>query len=409
MNNMEITQLEQMIRWLDEERKRDKAQIAALNERAEQQMQLIQAQSTEIESMRQEIVTLRTDIRRTDDYPGMIETTHRDLNGMVEALKTLTRRERQEAETTRRAEIEMLNDMISEVDKKIRPLFRYEEQLAARAAGEQRLQGQVQTTSNTLSDLSKRTEDRLQSIVYLEEQRRADTRRIAEVEGELPGLRKRGDELVARLIRLEDNIRKLPARVDEAIQVAKSYEPRIEELRVADFQREQRVKKYLDQAQQVDGEVQRLVEQTQRYALLYNQNKQALESLTAFEVRLEKRQNEIAEMQRLTEDRLLRQWEEWQGIFARDWQKRAVAEEDRWRRQDLDNQKTVARFTGIDEQIVLHYQELVSLWEDALVNVERWSRALQDLVKPSQAQPAEHLKSLRRYAEEKRKELILPG
>ena len=32
---MELTQLEQMIRWLDEERKRDKAQIAALQERAE--------------------------------------------------------------------------------------------------------------------------------------------------------------------------------------------------------------------------------------------------------------------------------------------------------------------------------------------------------------------------------------
>ncbi len=58
----------------------------------------------------------------------------------------------------------------------------------------------------------------------------------------------------------------------------------------------------------MEGEVQRLVEQTQKYALLYNQNKQALDSLVAFEERLEKRQNEIAEMQRLTEERLLRQW-----------------------------------------------------------------------------------------------------
>lgn len=403
---MEITQLEQMIRWLDEERKRDKAQIAALNERVEQQLQLIQSQSTDIESMRQEIVTLRTDIRRTDDYPGIIETTQRDLSSTIEVLKTQTRRERVEADQTRRAEIEMLNDMIAELDKKIRPLFRYEEQLVARAAGEQRLQGQVQTVTNAVSDLSKRTEDRLQSIVYLEEQRRADTRRIAEVEGELPGLRKRGDELVARLIRLEDSIRKLPARVDEAIEVAKSYEPRIEELRVADFQREQRVKKYLEQAEHVEGEVQRLVEQTQRYALLYNQNKQALESLAAFEGRLEKRQNEIAEMQRLTEDRLMRQWEEWQATFARDWQKRGVAEEDRWRRQDLSNQNAMGHITQIDEQIALHYQELVALWEESLANVDRWSRAIQDTVKPSQAQPSERLKNLRRYAEEKRKELI---
>ncbi len=403
---MEITQLEQMIRWLDEERKRDKTQIAALQERLEQQIQTLQSQSAEIEELRKELVTLRTDIRRTDDYPSMIETTQRDLTSNIEAFKTRVRRERLEAEQNRRGEIEILNDMIAELDKKLRPVLRFDEQLEARAAGEQRLQGQVQTVTNALSDFTKRTEDRLQSIVYLEEQRRADTRRITELETEIPPLRKRGDELSARLMRLEDGIRKLPTRVDEAIEIAKSYEPRIEELRVADFQREQRVKKYLEQAAQVETEVQRLVEQTQKYALLHNQNKQALESLTVFEERLEKRQNEIAEMQRLTEERLLRQWEEWQAAFARDWQKRAVAEEDRWRRQDLANQQATERFADLDEQVILHYQEIVALWEELLANVERWNRTLQDAVRPNQAMPSDHLKDLRRYAEEKYKQLL---
>jgi len=403
---METTQLEQMIRWLDEERKRDRAQITALQERLEQQQQLIQAQAAEIGGLREDVVTLRTDIRRTDDYPAMIETTQRDLSGSIESFKAQTQRQRLETDQTRRAEIEMLNDMIADLDKRIRPFMRYEEQLAARAAGEQRLQGQIQTTTATLADFSKRTEDRLQAIVYIEEQRRADTRRIAEVEAEMPGIRKRHDELAARLVRLEDNIRKLPARVDEAIEIAKSYEPRIEELRIADFQREQRVKKYLEQAEQVEGEVQRLVEQTQKYALLYNQNKQALDGLTAFEGRLEKRQNEIAEMQRITEERLLRQWEEWQASFARDWQKRAVAEEDRWRRQDIANSKTVEQFTEVDEQVALHYQEIVALWEEFAATIERWSRAVQDVMTANQAAPNDHLKSLRRYAEEKHKQLV---
>jgi uncharacterized phage infection (PIP) family protein YhgE len=403
---MEITQIEQMIRWLDEERKRDKAQIAALQERIEQQVQTLQTQSKELEQLRQSLVTLQTDIRRTDDYPSMIETTQRDLSATIEALNVQVRRERLEADQTRRSEIEMVNDMIADLDKRLRPMARYEEQLEARAAGEQRLQGQIQTTANTLADLGKRTEDRLQSIVYIEEQRRADTRRISEMEGELPGLRKRIDESAARFVRLEDSIRKLPSRVDEAIEIAKSYDPRIEALRVADFQREQRVKKYLEQAEQVEGEVQHLVEQTQKYALLYNQNKQALDGLGAFEERLEKRQNEISEMQRLTEERLLRQWEEWQTTFARDWQKRMVTEEDRWRRQDLANQRTQEQMTELEEQLALHYQELVALWEELLATVDRWNRTVQDAVKPSQAMPADHLKDLRRYAEEKHKQLL---
>ena len=395
-----------MIRWLDEERKRDKALMLALLERVEQQMHTIEAQAVEIERIHQDAVGLRTDLRHTDDYPAMIEKVHRDLSGTLEEFKALVRRERLESEQMRRSEIEVVNEQLTELDKKVRAVLRYEEPLKAREAGEQRLQGQIQVVSNTVADLTKRTEDRLQSIVYLEEQRRADTRRVAAVEGEIPGLRKSLDELTAKQIRLEDSIRKLPARVEEGIQIAKSYEPRIEELRVADFQREQRVKQYIEQAARVDTELGRLVEQTQKYALLYNQNKQALDGLDAFQVRLEKRQNEIAEMQRLTEERLRRQWEEWQATFARDWQKRLVSEEDRWRRQDLSNQKSAEHFADLDEQAEMYYREIVALWEEMRAALDRWGKAIQETLAPNQEMPVQRLKALRRYAEEKHKELL---
>jgi len=403
---MELSQLEQMIRWLDEERKRDKALILTLQERVEQQMHTIEAQAVEIERMHQNTVELRTDLRHTDDYPAMIEKVHRDLSGTLEEFKALVRRERLESEQMRRSEIKVVNEQLTDLDKKVRAVLRYEEPLKAREAGEQRLQGQIQVISNTVADLTKRTEDRLQSIVYLEEQRRADTRRVAAVEGEIPGLRKSLDELTAKQVRLEDSIRKLPARVEEGVQIAKSYETRIEEMRIADFQREQRVKQYIEQAARVDVELGRLVEQTQKYALLYNQNKQALDGLDAFQVRLEKRQNEIAEMQRLTEERLRRQWEEWQATFARDWQKRLVADEDRWRRQDLANQKSTEHFANLDEQAEMYYREIVALWEELRAALDRWGKAVQETLAANQELPVQQLKALRRFAEEKHKELL---
>jgi hypothetical protein len=403
---MELSQLEQMIRWLDEERKRDKTQIAALQERVEQQLQVIESQSVEIERLQRDVTELRADLRRTEDFPGMLEKVNRDLNSTIEELKASRRREHAEREQMRRVEMEVVNEQLAELEQKVRGLLRLEEPLKAREAGEQRLQGQIQAIANDLADLTKRTEDRLQSIVYLEEQRRADTRRVASVEGEIPGLRKGIDEQAAKLMRLEDSMRKISAHVDEAVQVAKSYDPRIEELRVADFQREQRVKQYLEQAERVDNEVSRLVEQTQKYALLYNQNKQALDSLDAFQARMEKRQNEIAEMQRLTEERLKRQWEEWQSTFARDWQKRLVAEEDRWRRQDLSNQKLTEHLAGIDEQVELYYREIVALWEEMRAAVDRWGKAVKETIPTNQEVANQRLKELRHFAEEKHKELL---
>ncbi len=403
---MEPSQVEQMLRWLDEERKRDKLLISALQERLEQQLQTIEGQSVDLERMHHDLVELRTQVRRNEELPAMIEKAYRDLNHTLEEFKLATRRERQESEQMRRAEMEAINEQLTELDQKMRPLLRLDEPLKAREAGEQRLQGQLQTVANSIADLTKRTDDRLQSIVYLEEQRRADTRRVGALEGEMPPLRKSLDELAIKLTRLEDSIRKIPTRVDEAVQIAKSYDPRIEELRVADFQREQRVKQFLDQAERVNAEVVRLVEQTQKYALLYNQNKQSLDALDAFQGRIEKRQNEIAEMQRITEERLRRQWEEWQATFARDWQKRQVSEEDRWRRQDLATQKSMEHMAVLDEQVELYYREIVALWEELRAAVERWHKAVQEVSTANHELPAQRLKELRRFAEEKHKELL---
>ncbi|MBN1260440.1 MAG: hypothetical protein JXB35_07130, partial [Anaerolineae bacterium] len=148
------------------------------------------------------------------------------------------------------------------------------------------------------------------------------------------------------------------------------------------------------------------LEQTQKYALLYNQNRQALDSLEAFRTRLDKRQNEIAEMQRLTEERLRREWEEWQAAFARDWQKRLVTEEDRWRRQDLSNQKVVEHLGELDESTAFYYEEILTLWEVVRDANERWGNVLRDTIAESQEKPNRQIKELRRYAEEKRKDLL---
>lgn len=403
---MELSQLEQMVRWLDEERKKDKALIAALQERTEQQALTLEAQARELDTLRRDLAQLVTDIRRTDDYPAMIEKTHRDLTTAVEELKATQRREKLESERLRRAEIEALSQEVIAMDERYRPTLHFPEMLEARAAGEQRLQTQLQQLSGAVADLTKRTEDRLQAVVYLEEQRRADTRRMAALEGELPALRKAIDEFNAKLLRLEDSFRKLPARIEEAVQIAKSYDPKIEELRVADFQREQRVRQYLDQAAQVQTELARLVEQTQKYALLFNQNKQALDALEAFRVRLEKRQNEIAEMQRLNEERLKREWEEWQAAFARDWQKRLITEEDRWRREDLADQEFIKRLAQLDEISKLYFDEIGALWNEFQQTAERWANLVRDKTIADQEIPAQRLKALRRFAEENRKDLL---
>ena len=402
---MELSQLEQMVRFLDEERKKDKATIAQLQERTEQQRLTLDAQAKDINDLERQLTVMETDLRQTEEFPGLLERARRDLNTEIESLKDEVRRQQTEFERVRRSDMENLTQQMAEMEKRLRTLSRHDEALEARAEGERQLQARVQAIGNELADLTKRTEDRLQSLIYLEEQRRADARRLADIEGDLTPIQKKTENLNAKIVRLEDSLRRLPARVDEAMQVARSYDEKIEQLRVADFQREQRIQQVNELADEIQEEMTRLVKQTQKYTLLFNKSKQALDALDAFQNRLEKRQNEIAEMQRLNEERLRRQWEEWQADFARDWQKRLVTEEDRWRRQDLNNQKTAEHLAELDEISNLYFEEIVAVWEDVRNAAERWRKAVQDNVDEEQAISSEHIKNLRRFAEEQRKEL----
>ena len=190
------------------------------------------------------------------------------------------------------------------------------------------------------------------------------------------------------------------------MKLVKSYDSRIEALRVADFQREQRVKKYLDQAARVEQELSRLVKETQKYTLLYNQNQQALTALEEFRTRMETRQNELLEMLRLNEERMKRQWEEWQETFSRDWQRRLVTEEDRWRRQDEANQQTAQQLGEINEDIKLYYEELMALWKEMQESMRRWEKGVQGLAREGMEVSQEHVKALRQHGERRYKDLL---
>ena len=403
---MELSQLEQMVRWLDEERKRDKATITALQGLVEQQSLAMEAQAREIKALQQQLAALETDVRRTDDYPALVEKTRREVEAELDDLRSQLQRDLGESDQMWHTSLAALQEEVIAVERRTKVIPRLEEALRARTDADQRFQARLQQLAAAFDDFVKRTEDRLQAIVYLEEQRRADLRRLAALESDLAALRKEVTPLGSRIARIEEGLRKQATRVEDALKLVKSYDPRIEALRVADFQREQRVKKYLDQAARVEQELSRLVKETQKYTLLYNQNQQALTALEEFRTRMETRQNELLEMLRLNEERMKRQWEEWQETFSRDWQRRLVTEEDRWRRQDEANQQTAQQLGEINEDIKLYYEELMALWKEMQESMRRWEKGVQGLAREGMEVSQEHVKALRQHGERRYKDLL---
>ncbi|MDY7076995.1 MAG: hypothetical protein SXV54_08730 [Chloroflexota bacterium] len=397
---MELTQVMQTLKWMDEERRKDKASIAALEERAQNQGQELAQQATQIQELQTALAGVHGVLSKVTEFEQMVSNYKTEITLQMDHRDETRRKEQAESERLRRIEYEALTVNLSRLEKDMRVLPRYDEDLNTLRAENQRLSEVFQQTDVAVADLSKRSDDRLKAVTYLEEQRRADNRRIAEVEQDIPGLRRKIDALAPKFPLLEESIQKQRVRIDAAVEETKKYEQPIEELRISDFQREQKMRQYLDQGELVTQEMERVRAQTQGFVEQQQQVKRSLSALEKFKVRIERRQDEMAEKQRLTEEQIQRQWEEWQTARSKEQKKWEVIAEEKWRQQEQTNLEHVKRLDLLRSTAELHHDQLDAIWESLRADATSLLKAAQDVYESLVAPIDEQLTILRSEQQE---------
>ena len=361
--SMDLTQAMQTIRWLDEERRKDKTSIATLQERVKGHQQGLSQIAAQMKDLHAAIATLQSEKTQVQDLEQIVANYKNELVLLMDHREDSRRKEQAEGERLRRIEYEALTSNLNRLEKQLRVLPRYDEELDARRTEEQRLGDVVQRLNESLIAVSKRYDDRFQTIPYLEERRRVDSRRIEEIESDATELRRTIDALAKKLPLLEENIQKQKPLIEETIREVRKYEKPIEELRVADFQREQKMRQYLDQGALVVQELDRVRQQTTGFLEQQQAVSRALDKLKLFEGRIDTRQNEMGQRQQLAEEQVRRQWEEWQARQEKQQKKQNVITKERWGQQRKVNDDFVKRFDVISPVIELHQQQIERLWE----------------------------------------------
>jgi chromosome segregation ATPase len=392
---LDLTQAMQTLKWLDEERLKDKATVATLQERTQSQEQQLAQQAAQIQELQIALAGVQGVLSRVTEFEQLVSNYKNELVLQMDQREETRRKEQAEAGRLRRIEYETLTTNLNRLEKDMRVLPHYDEELNARRAENQRLSEALQRVEVTLSDLSKRSDDRVQAVTYLEEQRRADNRRIANLESDTTELHRRTESLTTKFPLLEDTLQKQRASIEEAIQETKKLEKPIEELRISDFQREQKMKQYLDQGEQVAQEMERMRAQTHGFIEQRQLVKRALEKLEGFQARIEKRQNEVSEMQRVAENRVKRQWEEWQDEQEKQQKKRDVITEERWRQQEQGNTEHMKLLDALQFATELHRNQLDTLWEARRADATRALKSAQDNYEALAAQADTQLVILR--------------
>ena len=333
---MEKTGLSSQIDDLEEKYQASQEKVAKLQQRAEAQEYELQEQNRRIEDLETELAGTHTQLAQVTQIEEQFNRLKGELVQLVERQYSQPQESRIDPGGTLTAQLDThaktLNNLLREVDK----THRYEEQITLARTEVERLNKAVSTFQAQLDTLKKQLDERLQSINYFDDQRRADARHLAELQAELPDLHKN----------VEANLSKIKL-VEQQIPQFGKYEVALEELRNeirrarehTDFQiaeRERQMKKWIDLAESQESRIEEYKGLMEKYAEHYQLNKRALASLQDFQERLQREQHQAQELQRLTEDRLRAAVEKWQIEYDQRWKKQSIE----WQPKIMDIQKT---------------------------------------------------------------------
>ena len=348
MAELEITQLTQLLKFLEEERRKDKAQIAVLQERLAGQSNEIADLVRHLQNLDADLRTTQAAVAKTQKYNSLLEEYKTELLAHVgrgdEELKKAAR----ESDRVRLLEIEAVQRQIGELRKELSRINKLEDEQPTRRAEEKRLGELIQRLQPQIEVASQLMEERTRGVSYLEEGRRQDVKRILTLEQETTTQLKKVDGLSGKLQVLEDLLGKLSPRLEMLNTRLTEHDREVQDLRSADFRAQQQVKAFETQITQYREQVAEYLSIISKLREQAQINQRAERDLQAFQETLRQRMAEMGEIERLFEDRVKRQFEEFLGEFEKRWAKVPLGLDERWHEHDRQHAELDMRFDHVE-------------------------------------------------------------
>ncbi len=345
---LDINQISQMLKFMEDERRKDRAQIAVLQEKLVGKANEMADLTRRIQDLDASLKATQTALAKTQKYDSILEEYKTELVAEMSRNDDDIRKATREADRVRVLEVETLQRQISEIRKELPRIGKVEDELPTRRAEEKRLGELIQRLQPQIEAASQLAEERTRGVPYLEEGRRQDVKRILTLEQETTAQFKKFDAIFGKLQVLEDMLGKIPPRFEPLNSRLQEHDREVQDLRSADFRVAQQVKAFETQITQYREQV---VEYTSIMNKLREQaqiNQRAEHDLQAFQETLRQRTAELGEVERLFEERVKRQFEEFLGEFEKRWAKIPPRLEERWHEHERLHNESDKRLDRIE-------------------------------------------------------------
>jgi len=374
---MDFEQIVKRLQWLDEEHRKDKAAIIALEER-------IASFEGNIETVRQQIKPLDNQIARAlntnariDQFEAIVSKQREEMKKALDELEKKFQKREQDIITQHQKDIEPFHKEIDELRQSLTEIPPLRRDLKARAAEEERLRQDIKVLKPPIDEAMKVAEDAARAQRTYEENRKQDIKRVVDLQGELVSLRARIDEVRSRSDLSADTFKVLDSRINEIIlsenerKVAQN--DFIEKQTVVQIDRERIYKDWQDKYNDFQRQMKVLDTQSLSLEDTLRAAKKAQETYNELNTKLERRISEVTEMQRLAEERLRQEWVTFKADDQKRWTGYTLSQD--------EGSKDVRRIIQkIDERIDPLYESIQTVQDQIQQTTDATEQQLQELM-----------------------------
>ena len=360
---MEFEQLVKRLEWLDEEHRKTRTSLLTLEERIAALDSNIEVVAKQIKPLDKRIADVASTASRLDQFDAIFAKQREDMNKALDDIEK--RHQKQETEVAKRHQqdleplVKALSDLRKTLDSEFPPIKR---DIKARIIEETRLQKEIKELRPPIDEAVRIAHEATLNQKLFEEGRKQEAKRVADLQGELTAIRVRIDEARSKADLNADGWKNMDIRIRElmaseaerkAAQVAF-----IDQQTIVHMDRERSIKEWKEKFDSVKQQTQTVETQIQALEEMMRGAKRAQEMYNELNVKLERRINEVTEMQRLAEERLRQEWVTFKADDQKRWTGYSLSQDEGSKDIRRAVQKLDERIRALDESAQIMQDQL---------------------------------------------------
>lgn len=352
---MEVEQLLKQVDWLDEERRKDKTRLGALEERLNALEGNVPPLAHQIKELSGEITRLSALLGRMDHFDESLLQQRVETKQYFEELERQFRKREEELEKIRRTEMRALDTSLAELRRELDSIPELKRGLKARVDEEARLGRLIDEVRNRIETVRRSEEEYTRSFRLLDDGRRQDAKRLTDLQGELAAIRKGVDEQRGR-VELNDNLlRKLEARLNEISMIEterrEAQAAFLENQALREVERDRVWKEWQARFETIENQTADIESSLQALEATHRAVKRSQQVVDEISQKVERRINEIAEIQRLSEERFRQEWVTFKADDQKRWTNYTLTFEEQKTETTRHHEKLAERVTQLEDRI----------------------------------------------------------